>query len=87
MVSENAGRTLERYEGAAVDGDKSICLDSLYTDIANQSCLIYSFRLWDDWTFEENMANLGCEVSIFNRNDLYVYPNFSFLSFKMLLNH
>ena len=53
---------MDHYEGAALDGDKSICLDTLYDDIINKNCLIYSFGLSDDWTFEENMANLGCKV-------------------------
>ena len=44
VVSKDSTSSIERYEGAALDGDKSICLDALYKDIANQNCLIYSFE-------------------------------------------
>ena len=46
-----------------IDGVKKICLDNLHTAIKLDSCLIYSFGLADDWTFEELMANLGCKVT------------------------
>ena len=48
-----------------IDGVKKICLDNLYTAIKLDSCLVYSFGLADDWTFEELMANLGCKVTRF----------------------
>ena len=34
----------------------------MYRDIKNRECLIYSFGIADDWTFEEYMASLGCTV-------------------------
>ena len=49
--------------GAAVDGAKFISLDNLYEDLKNERCVIYSFGLSDDWTFEEYMANFGCKVT------------------------
>ena len=45
-----------------VDGVKKICLDDLLTAIQSESCLVYSFGLANDWTFEEIMAYLGCKV-------------------------
>ena len=45
-----------------IDGVKKICLDDLLAAIKSDSCLVYSFGLADDWTFEENMAHLGCKV-------------------------
>ena len=47
----------------ATDGEKYLCLDRLIHDIKRQECLVYSFGLADDWTFEEAMASLGCKVS------------------------
>ena len=48
--------------GAGRDGIKTLCLDDIYRDIKNEKCLIYSFGIADDWTFEEYMASLGCKV-------------------------
>lgn len=57
----------EEFEpGSGMDGTKFICLDELYKDLISQRCLIYSFGLSDDWTFEENMANFGCKVRAFD---------------------
>jgi len=42
-----------------VDGDKFICMDRL---IMSQACLVYSFGVNNDWTFEDVMDDLGCEV-------------------------
>jgi len=48
------------------DGNKYVCLDDLYNDIQNGKCLIYSFGIFADWTFEEAMANLGCTIRAFD---------------------
>ena len=45
---------------SGIDGSKCICLDELYKDIISKRCIIYSFGLSNDWTFEEIMANFGC---------------------------
>ena len=42
-----------------LDGEKLLCMDGLYQALKNDSCLIYSFGLADDWDFEIYMANLG----------------------------
>ena len=42
-----------------VDGDKFVCLDSM---LAGADCLIYSFGLAADWTFEDQMDQFGCSV-------------------------
>ena len=51
-----------QLNGGASDGDKLLCLDSLFHDVINDNCLIYSFGIADDWTFEISMAELGCQV-------------------------
>jgi len=45
------------------DGQKFVCLDKLYRVIQEKKCLVYSFGVADDWSFEEVMAGLGCQVS------------------------
>ena len=49
-----------------MDGSKFICLDNLYLDLKNKRCLIYSFGLSTDWTFEESLAAMGCQVILEN---------------------
>ena len=39
-----------------VDGDKFICLDPI---LNKDSCIVYSFGVASDWTFEDQMDNLG----------------------------
>ena len=43
----------------AVDGDKFVCMDRMRLD---QPCLIYSFGIANDWTFEDFMDFRGCEI-------------------------
>ena len=37
-------------------------MDGLYKAVQNQTCLVYSFGLADDWDFEVFMAELGKEL-------------------------
>ena len=39
-----------------VDGDKFVCLDDL---LEKEDCIIYSFGIKDDWTFEDQMDSFG----------------------------
>ena len=63
-------------KGVGRDGGKSICLDDIHTDIKNKECLIYSFGIADDWTFEEYMASLGCKVIILHTFILIPFEKF-----------
>ena len=40
-----------------VDGDKFICLDKIIN--SNSQCLIYSFGIANDWSFEDQMDKFG----------------------------
>ena len=42
-----------------VDGDKFVCMDNIVT---GKPCLIYSFGISNDWTFEDFMDYQGCEI-------------------------
>ena len=48
--------------GGSTDGEKYICLDTLMQDVAYGACLVYSFGIANDWSFEESMGSLGCMV-------------------------
>ena len=50
----------------AFDGHKFVCLDKFYEDVINGRCLIYSFGIAGDWSFEESMAELGCTIRAFD---------------------
>ena len=49
-----------------MDGVKTFCMDKIYQDVISDSCLIYSFGLSDDWSFEEVMTKFGCKVRSFD---------------------
>ena len=46
-----------------MDGVKNICMDRVHNVVTSSTCVVYSFGLSDDWTFEENFARLGCKVN------------------------
>jgi len=50
---------------AAPDGHKAVCLDQLIAPVYN-SCLVYSFGINNQWTFDEAMAQFGCRVHSFD---------------------
>ena len=50
----------------ALDGNKYVCLDQFYEDVLTGNCLIYSFGIAGDWTFEEAMADIGCIIRAFD---------------------
>ena len=49
-----------------IDGSKNKCMDELIQDIAKNECLIFSFGIANDWTFEDTMDTLGCTVYAFD---------------------
>ena len=52
-----------------VDGDKFLCLDKMVK--SNTQCLIYSFGISNDWTFEDQMDNFGRSVFFMLIYDTY----------------
>ncbi|XP_042860562.1 methyltransferase-like protein 24, partial [Penaeus japonicus] len=48
-----------------VEGDKAVCLSSPY-NITPGNCLVYSFGIARDWSFDDAMAQYGCEVYSFD---------------------
>ena len=41
-------------------------MDNIYQDVRNKECLVYSFGISDDLTFEEEMTALGCKVHAYD---------------------
>jgi len=85
QVQQNSCQILKKIGGAWMkncgfwDGEKLICMDKLYPSIKNDSCLVYSFGLSDNWDFEIIMARAGCTVHAYDpSNHQVIRPQNSF---------
>ena len=61
-----------------IDGHKYVCLDNFYPDVKSGRCLVYSYGISDDWTFEEAAASMGCRQDhylLLTINDLHLGAN------------
>jgi hypothetical protein len=65
LVGKYFGGQWQKSHGC-LDGHKFVCLDDLYVDVMSNNCLIYSFGLSNDWSFEDNMLGMGCTVRSFD---------------------
>jgi hypothetical protein len=50
---------------AAPDGHKAVCLDQFIAPVYN-NCLVYSFGINNQWTFDDAMAQFRCQVYSFD---------------------
>ena len=57
------GKMLQNPSG--IDGQMAVCIDPQVAPIPNE-CLIYSFGINNDWSFEEQMELYGCDVYAFD---------------------
>jgi hypothetical protein len=57
------GKIMQNPSGIA--GQKSVCIDSRIAPIPSQ-CLVYSFGISNEWSFDEQMELYGCEVYSFD---------------------
>ncbi|KAF0298834.1 Methyltransferase-like protein 24 [Amphibalanus amphitrite] len=48
------------------DGQKYVCLDPEFTLHTSRRCLVYSFGIATDWTFDWDMERFGCTVHAFD---------------------
>lgn len=49
-----------------VNGQKAVCLDPLVRPEKDSECLVYSFGINNDWTFDEAIEQMGCRVYAFD---------------------
>ena len=54
-----------RIEPEGIDGQKAVCLDPEVRPEVN-NCLVYSFGISGDWSFDDDMALYGCKVFSFD---------------------
>ncbi|XP_040581517.1 probable methyltransferase-like protein 24 [Lepeophtheirus salmonis] len=50
----------------ALDGSKYICMDKFLPAVDNGTCLVYSFGIGDDWSFEDLLAESNCKVHAYD---------------------
>merc|ERR1712150_108339 len=71
-------KTLKRIGGVwtkgpccnEVDGDKFFCMDNILS--SESDCLIYSFGINNEWSFEDVMDSVGCKGNhLRGKNILY----------------
>ncbi|XP_043202516.1 methyltransferase-like protein 24 isoform X2 [Amphibalanus amphitrite] len=54
------------YKNRKFDGYKWVCLDPALGLLQTNSCLIYSFGVDHDWSFDDNVQRLQCEIHAFD---------------------
>jgi hypothetical protein len=72
MTNRSACRIFYEFGGVVInnsdrykDGQKSVCLDQGLGPAIN-NCLVYSFGIDNEWSFDDDMAKLGCNVYSFD---------------------
>lgn len=73
MTNRSACRVFYEFGGVVInnsdsrykDGQKSVCLDQGLGPAIN-NCLVYSFGIDNEWSFDDDMAQLGCDVYSFD---------------------
>jgi hypothetical protein len=60
------------YGQTGVDGDKFVCMD---TFVDGSECLVYSFGINDDWSFEDFIINFGCSVFAYAYDPTVNFPS------------
>ena len=62
-------RLFNQFGGVAmsysIDGQKSVCLDTEVRPYPG-NCLVYSFGINNEWSFEDQMEEYGCDVFAFD---------------------
>lgn len=63
LTHDFGGHMLKNPSG--LDGQKAVCLDDKIAPKAG-SCIVYSFGINNEWSFDETMENYGCKVYSFD---------------------
>ncbi len=64
QLSHDFGGVMMRNP-SGLAGQKAVCIDKKVAPIPGK-CLVYSFGINNEWSFDENMANYGCQVFAFD---------------------
>ena len=66
------------------DGGKVACMDDLLEDLKQKKCLVFSFGIETDWTFEDMMDKLGCTIHAFDPSVDYPATRGKHITFERL---
>jgi hypothetical protein len=84
---QDFGGAVFYYPYKTIDGQKAVCMDLDVKPSAD--CLVYSFGINNEWSFDKMFESFGCQVFAFDpsmaMNDSDYTPNIHF--FKMGLSH
>jgi len=67
-----------------MDGQKYVCMDDLMEDIQNNECIVYSFGVGNDISFEKTFADMGCKVFAYDPTINHSKHKFESISFKKI---
>ena len=65
LIHDFGGVIHQDWHPAGIDGQKAICIDPRVAP-NRKDCLVYSFGLSNEWSFDEQMENYGCQVFAFD---------------------
>ena len=60
------GGLVQQWIPRGVDGSYAVCIDSAVKLPDSNNCLVYSFGVNGDWTFDEAMEQYGCQIYSFD---------------------
>jgi hypothetical protein len=62
------GGEIQNWSLTGMDGQYPVCLDQAVRPISSKRkrCIVYSFGINDEWSFEDAMEKYGCEVFAFD---------------------
>ena len=66
LVQDFGGKMMSAGDKAGLDGQKAVCLDPPQLAPPVNRCVVYSFGINDEWSFDEAMASYGCRVFSFD---------------------
>jgi Methyltransferase domain len=65
LTHDFGGSVFEYAEVHGIDGQKAVCMDPGIAPNSS-SCLIYSFGINDEWSFDLHFEQFGCQVHAFD---------------------